>query len=135
MKSIRNSWWAVLALAASFVGCDNPAPAPSTAPAQGTAPAAAPAKVEDKKADEKKVDIKQVKLTDEQLAEIKKLPEADQKIALEQKVCPIGGDNLGDMGVPVKVMLKDQAVFLCCGGCEKKAKADPEATLAKLGKK
>ena len=133
MKSTHLSWLASIALAASFVGCDSPAPAPST----GAAPAKADdgKKVDEKKADEKKVDIKDVKLTDDQLAEIKKLPEADQKVALEQKVCPISGDNLGDMGVPIKVTLKDQTVLLCCGGCKKQALAEPEVTLAKIGKK
>ena len=34
------------------------------------------------------------------------------------------------MGVPEKIMLKDQPVFLCCDGCVAKAKANPEKTLA-----
>jgi hypothetical protein len=36
------------------------------------------------------------------------------------------------MGVPVKVAVKGQTVFLCCGSCEKRAKADPDKTLASL---
>ena len=38
---------------------------------------------------------------------------------------------LGAMGPPVKLMIKDQPVFLCCKHCKKKAEADPDATLAK----
>jgi hypothetical protein len=29
-------------------------------------------------------------------------------------------------------MIKGQAVFLCCAGCESTAEADPDATLAKV---
>jgi len=36
------------------------------------------------------------------------------------------------MGVPVKVMVKDQPVFLCCKGCQKEALADPDKTLARV---
>jgi len=60
-----------------------------------------------------------------------KLSPEDRKLAEAQKVCPITGEPLGskDMGVPVKIMLKDQPVFLCCKSCEKKALADPDKTL------
>ena len=34
------------------------------------------------------------------------------------------------MGPPLKVTVKDQPVFLCCKGCQKKALADPDKTLA-----
>lgn len=133
MNPIRKSCWALLAVAAFFVGCDTPAP-PSPVVGPGPSepasnPAAKPAEAE------KKVDAKDVKLTDVEVAEIKKLPEAEQTAAMEQKLCPISGDHLGSMEVPIKVTLKDQAVYLCCAGCKKKAEAEPEATLAKLGKK
>jgi hypothetical protein len=36
------------------------------------------------------------------------------------------------MGPPVKLVIKGQPVFLCCGGCEKKALANPDKTLAKV---
>jgi hypothetical protein len=35
------------------------------------------------------------------------------------------------MGVPFKVMLEGQPVFLCCKNCEKDALAQPKATLAR----
>jgi type IV secretory pathway VirB10-like protein len=154
MGVIRNYWWCALALAATFVGCENAAPTtpatgtPATSsypnPADGKAAAPKPAddKATPKPADakpaepEKKVDLEKVKLNDEQIAAIKKLEtQEDQKIALEQKICPSSGDNLGEMGKPVKVVLKDQTVFLCCGSCVKDAKANPDAMLAKIGKK
>jgi hypothetical protein len=36
------------------------------------------------------------------------------------------------MGVPVKVMVKGQPVFLCCKTCRKQALADPDKTLARV---
>ena len=36
------------------------------------------------------------------------------------------------MGVPVKITLRGQTVFLCCKGCVAKAKRSPEETLKKL---
>jgi hypothetical protein len=154
MRAIRNFWWGSLALAATLVGCDSAAPTtPATGtpatdsypkPADGKAAAPKPAddKAVPKPADakpaepEKKVDLEKVKLSDDEIAEIKKIesPE-DQKIALAQKICPSSGDHLGEMGKPVKVVLKDQTVFLCCGSCVKDAKANPDAMLAKIGKK
>lgn len=131
MKSIHLFRWALLAVAALFVGCDTPAP-PSPVVGPGPSePAAKPAPAEP----EKKVDLKEVKLSDGEIAQVKKLPEAEQVVAMEQKLCPISNENLGSMGMPIKVTLKDQAVYLCCGGCKKEAEAAPEATLAKLGKK
>jgi hypothetical protein len=62
---------------------------------------------------------------------LEKLTPEDRKIAEAQKFCAIDNENrLGEMGKPIKVMIKDQAVFLCCKGCQKAAEKDPEATLA-----
>jgi hypothetical protein len=36
------------------------------------------------------------------------------------------------MGVPVKITLRGQPVFLCCQGCVGKAKRSPEETLTKV---
>jgi Cu(I)/Ag(I) efflux system membrane fusion protein len=59
----------------------------------------------------------------------------DRKIAEKQQFCPILSDNkLGAMGVPVKVMLENQPVFLCCDGCKKQAQDHPQETLAKVQK-
>jgi hypothetical protein len=63
---------------------------------------------------------------------LSKLPKADRKIAEQQKFCVIEDENrLGEMGVPVKLEIKGQTVFLCCKSCVKEAKADPDKTLAK----
>jgi hypothetical protein len=62
-----------------------------------------------------------------------KLSAEDRKLAETQRWCAIDDENrLGCMGPPVKVMLKGQPVFLCCGGCRKQALAEPDATLTKV---
>jgi hypothetical protein len=62
-----------------------------------------------------------------------KLGVEDRKLAEAQKYCAVETRNLlGSMGVPVKVTVKDQPVFLCCEGCETRAKAHADRTLAKV---
>ena len=58
----------------------------------------------------------------------------DAKLARAQKTCPVSDEELGDMGTPVKVMVGDTPVFLCCNNCRKQLLADPDKYLAKLGK-
>ena len=36
------------------------------------------------------------------------------------------------MGAPLKLSIKDQTIWVCCKGCEKKALANPDQTLAKV---
>jgi hypothetical protein len=38
------------------------------------------------------------------------------------------------MGTPVRVILEEQAVFLCCDGCRSDAFANPKKTLAEAEK-
>jgi uncharacterized protein (TIGR03000 family) len=65
-------------------------------------------------------------------ANLAKLSADDRQLAEAQKNCPITGDPLGTLGVPEKIMLKGQPVFLCCKDCIEKAKADPDKTLAQV---
>jgi Cu(I)/Ag(I) efflux system membrane fusion protein len=65
----------------------------------------------------------------EELENINQLPAADRPLALAQGACPITGVPLGSMGVPVKIILRGEAVFLCCSGCVGKAKHRPDETL------
>ncbi len=53
----------------------------------------------------------------------------DRKLAEAQRWCPVLGERLGSMDVPVKLELDGKPVFLCCKGCVKQAKADPPKTL------
>ena len=103
-----------LTLAAGFViGCgEKPAPIPTTPPPAGPTAAAA---------DEAKFS-----------AAIAKLPEEDRAAATAQKFCVVEDKSrLGSMGMPHKIMVEGQPVFLCCAGCEEEALKDPQATLAK----
>jgi uncharacterized protein (TIGR03000 family) len=62
-----------------------------------------------------------------------KLAPDDRKAALAQRFCAVQeGVRLGSMAAPVKVTLKGQAVYLCCEGCEGKAKANPDRALEKV---
>jgi len=130
-------------------------PPPTTPPAdmkpETTPPAAAtdlpkidaPQPTPATKDDEKKDDAKKpedkaaaatVSLASEEVAELKKLDEKDAEKALKQLVCPVSGENLGSMGVPVKVTAMGQSFFLCCKGCNKDVKDDPATVVAKLRK-
>ena len=66
-------------------------------------------------------------------AERAKLSAEDQALVAAQEFCAISTDErLGAMGPPIKLRIKGQPVFLCCGGCKKKALANPDKTLAKV---
>jgi len=66
-------------------------------------------------------------------AELAKLSPEDRKLAEAQKFCVVEEENrLGSMGVPKKIKVKDETVFVCCKGCLKDAEANPDKTLAKL---
>jgi hypothetical protein len=65
-------------------------------------------------------------------ANLAKLSAEDRKLAESQKWCAVEPDNeLGSMGVPIKVVLKGEPVFLCCKGCVKAAKKNPDEILQK----
>jgi Cu(I)/Ag(I) efflux system membrane fusion protein len=56
----------------------------------------------------------------------------DRRLAEAQGFCPVlEGSRLGSMGKPVKLVLDGKPVFLCCSGCEEKAKRDPVRTAAR----
>ena len=64
-------------------------------------------------------------------AERDKLSADDRALVDAQEWCAINTtERLGSMGPPLKVTVKDQPVFLCCKGCQRKALADPDKTLA-----
>ena len=71
-------------------------------------------------------------LTAEQRSKIGRLPSADQRLALEQKLCPVTELPLGSMGVPIRQMVGKTPVFLCCQSCEPKVNAEPQKLLDKL---
>lgn len=77
--------------------------------------------------EEKKEDTKEARIK----ANLEKLDSEDRELAEKQKYCAVETKNrLGSMGKPFKLTIEDQTVFLCCEGCEKAAKRDPQKTLA-----
>jgi Cu(I)/Ag(I) efflux system membrane fusion protein len=67
-------------------------------------------------------------------ANLARLSPADRKLAEAQGYCPVQKNKLGSMGVPVKILLKGQPVFLCCGGCRKQAFENSDQTLQEAAK-
>ncbi len=65
---------------------------------------------------------------------LKKLDEADRKLAEKQKFCPVSGALLGSMDKPVKVVVQGRTVFLCCPDCEDELRAHTDKYLKKLAK-
>ncbi|WP_235952310.1 hypothetical protein [Crateriforma spongiae] len=55
---------------------------------------------------------------------------ADADAIARQKVCPVMDEPLGGMGTPIKVIVGDKPIYLCCKGCIKKIKAEPAKYLA-----
>jgi hypothetical protein len=65
-------------------------------------------------------------------ANLAKLSDEDRKVAEEQKFCAIEPENrLGSMGVPQKMVVDKEPVFLCCKSCMKDAQEHPEKAAAK----
>ena len=46
--------------------------------------------------------------------------------------CVISGKPLGEMGEPENIVVDGRLVRLCCGGCEKKVRANPGDAIAKI---
>ena len=60
------------------------------------------------------------------------LPAADRMLAEAQRICPVTDQPLGSMGVPIKVEIKGQTVFVCCPGCDEEALEKPDEVLRKV---
>lgn len=65
-------------------------------------------------------------------ANLAKLSSEDRSLAEAQGYCAVSEEPLGSMGPPIKLIINDQPVFVCCNGCDKNAKSNPDATLAKV---
>jgi hypothetical protein len=66
-------------------------------------------------------------------ANLAKLSPEDRALAEKQKFCVEQTDERlgGSMGVPIKLMIKGEPVFICCKGCEKHVLKDQDKALAK----
>jgi hypothetical protein len=62
-------------------------------------------------------------------AALEQLSPEDRALAEQQRICPIKQSELGSMGTPIKIMIKDKPVFLCCEHCKDEAMKNPDRTL------
>jgi Cu(I)/Ag(I) efflux system membrane fusion protein len=69
-------------------------------------------------------------------ANLAKLSAADRAVAEQQRFCAVlASSRLGSMGVPIKLMVDSQPVFICCPGCRERALAeDANTVLEKVAK-
>ena len=66
-------------------------------------------------------------------AALAKLSPEERKLAEAQRLCPVLEDSrLGSMGVPVKLTIDGETVFVCCAGCKEEAQANAKETLRKI---
>jgi hypothetical protein len=108
-------WLSAFLTSAVCVGCNNAASVPKENQSE------AKASVTD--------DDKDAKVT----AALAKLSEEDRLAAQAQKFCVVEQEHrLGEMGVPIRLIIEGQPVFLCCEDCKDEALKDPTATLAKV---
>lgn len=62
-----------------------------------------------------------------------KLPAAERALAESQRFCPVlTSSRLGSMGVPIKLTVKGQTVFVCCAGCRDEAIQEADRTLQRV---
>ena len=69
---------------------------------------------------------------DKMKAGLATLSAEDRAAAEKQHVCPVSGKMLGTMGAPYEVEVDGRQVWLCCPGCEKQLRENPDEFLAKL---
>ena len=77
-------------------------------------------------------DAESQRLSPDELKEIARLPLPEQPLARKQKLCPVTDEPLGSMGLPYKMIINGQHLFLCCEGCESSVQEDPQTALRKL---
>jgi YHS domain-containing protein len=65
-------------------------------------------------------------------ASLAKLPPELHDLAHDQRICPVSGEPLGSMGVPLPVEVQDKTVLICCDHCKETIEQNPEKYLAKL---
>lgn len=60
---------------------------------------------------------------------VTKATRADEKAVAAQKVCPVSKEDLASMGGPLTVTRGGKSIFICCKGCLKQIRADPDKYL------
>ena len=57
---------------------------------------------------------------------------ADRAGMARQQTCVVTDTKLGSHGTPIKSLVREQPVFLCCGGCLRKLKEEPQKYLTRI---
>jgi Cu(I)/Ag(I) efflux system membrane fusion protein len=73
-------------------------------------------------------------ISPEVLEALEQLSDHDRQLAERQRVCPVADLPLGSMGVPPKVEIDGQTVFICCEGCRSALLRNTQKYLRKLAK-
>lgn len=60
------------------------------------------------------------------------LIDSDRAGIARQAICPVMGTPLGDHGTPIKLLVYNQPLFVCCKGCIGKVQEEPQTYLTKL---
>lgn len=47
-----------------------------------------------------------------------------------QNTCPVTGEKLGSMGPAIPVAVQGQTIYVCCEGCVKKVRRNPDSFIA-----
>lgn len=61
-----------------------------------------------------------------------KIDKSDAPRIAKQKTCPVSDAPLDSMGGPVKVLVGDTPIYLCCEGCLEEIQQDPAKYLKKI---
>ena len=104
--STANHLWAFSAvLGAALIGCSAEQKAD---PGSTTATSSAQSSSADMQANDEDAEV---------VDALAKLSPEDRALAEAQKTCPVTGELLGSMGVPIKVTVEGRDAFVCCKGC------------------
>lgn len=60
---------------------------------------------------------------------VTKATKADEKAVAALKTCPVSKEDLDSMGGPLKVTRDGKSTFICCKGCLKELRANPDKFL------
>lgn len=128
MNGRANGSWVVLMVLATSLGCSQASSPEATSSETAATPAAA-----DEHGHDHDAMGEHEHGSDEDIAvTLAKLPDGDREAAIGQKLCPVSGEPLGSMGLPVKVAVESRDVFICCEGCRDILEKEPAKYLTKL---
>jgi hypothetical protein len=105
-STAKHVWALSTVLGATLIGCSTDQKAD---PASTTAiPSTQSSTAETSQASAENAEVKVV---------LAKLSPGDRALAEAQKTCPVTGELLGSMGIPIKVTVEGRDAFVCCEGC------------------